>query len=249
MKPGNKERTPNDYYEWIKKFGYLQNHLVFFSDDQNVLNYMASIRTNKKTTLMFVDRRKLIGFRNIEQIKEIFKLPGFGVFPEETGNYNYSAIMHSKHDMVRRAIMLFGNESSYFAWVDIGLFRYASPVEDFELKHSQYIENGRILMSQAFPFKDETIESIIKNARTWISGAMMAGHVDSMLKFCNVYEEFFKKLISMKLIATDEQVIYALYSSQGQKLVIDIPKLSVFQCDYFGLYLLFTPMPTTDKCP
>ncbi|XP_029655989.1 uncharacterized protein LOC115229855 [Octopus sinensis] len=247
-KVGGKIRTKENYYTWLDRFRFINNDLIFFSDSYEPLRHVRKIRKSKPTLLLFLNRSELIGFKNIDKINHIFTLPGYRRDLTETANCHYSAIMHSKHDLIERAIKLGGN-LSYYAWVDAGLFRYTPFSEDVILRANKYIDKTRLVMSQIYDFRDYSIEEITKGPHIWVSGGFLVGYVNVLLKFCEVYRNFFFKLLSMNLIATDEQAIYSLYSSQGRALMNDSVKLQVFQCQYFGLYSLFGRVVAVESCP
>ncbi|XP_029657982.1 uncharacterized protein LOC115232297 [Octopus sinensis] len=246
-KPGG-VRKPSQYYEWINKYGFVKNHIVFFSDSKSILIHLLKVRKEKQTTAVYLSRWELIGFKNIRRIQEIFTLPGYRKYPLQTGNFQYSAIMHSKHELVERAIRMFSNTSSYFAWADVGLLRNTDPQMDYILTTSKYIDKTSIFWSQVKDFHERSIEIITKDAHEWVGGAMFAGHVQVVLQFCEAYKKLFYKLLDLNLIATDEQALYILFTRQGRALTDNNVSIHVYKCGYFGLYTLFSNVKTTDKC-
>ncbi|XP_029657963.1 uncharacterized protein LOC115232272 [Octopus sinensis] len=247
LKPGG-IRKPSQYYEWIYKYGFVKNHIVFFSDSKSFLDQLLKVRKGKQTTVIYLSRWELIGFKNIQKIQEIFTLPGYGKHPLQTGNFEYSAIVNSKHELVERAIRMFSNTSSYFAWTDMGLLRNTKPQMDYSFTTSKYIDNNSIFFSQVRDFHERSMDIITKDALEWVGGAMFAGHAKVLFQFCETYKKLFYKLLDLNLIATDEQTLYILNTREGRALADNNVSIHVYKCGFFGLYTLFSNVKTTDKC-
>ncbi|XP_029657830.1 uncharacterized protein LOC115232105 [Octopus sinensis] len=241
-------RKPSQYYEWIYKYEFVKNHIVFFSDSKSFLDQLLKVRKGKQTTAIYLSRWELIGFKNIQRIKEIFTLPGYGKHPLQTGNSQYSAFMHSKHELIERAIRMFSNTSLYFAWADVGLLRNTDPQMDYSFTTSKYIDNNSIFLSQVKDFHEESMNIITKDAREYVAGGMFVGHAKVFLQFCETYKKLFYKLLDLNLIATDEKALYILFTREGRALVDSNVNMHVYNCGFFGFYTLFSNVKTTDKC-
>ena len=121
----NNIRSVKTYLEWVKTFRFLQNPLVAYTDSEIFKQELQSLRGNLTTItkIFLIERNSSWAFRRKEKIKSIFAIKGYPKHYPNTVVPEYSCAMHAKYDVISRAASENYFHTSYFAWLDVGLFR------------------------------------------------------------------------------------------------------------------------------
>jgi hypothetical protein len=95
-------RTPNDYGLWLKTFQYLENPMVFYTDDIFYANYLVALRKNVShlTKVVHINRSQLWAFSIIPEIKKIYSSPGYPHHYPNTVYPEYTSLTHSKKQVL-----------------------------------------------------------------------------------------------------------------------------------------------------
>ncbi|XP_041359897.1 uncharacterized protein LOC121376156 [Gigantopelta aegis] len=209
-------RTPSVYHRWMSIFGRLDNPLIIFSDQDNVLEVFRKLRSRyppNRTKIIKVEKTELWAFSLAPNISEIFRQKDYPAHQPNTINENYSCVMHAKFELMNRVIREKLYATKYISWLDIGLFRAVT-----HEKHSFLMQippdwnENKIAYSEVHEFDPSLTprDCIFKNL-VWVSGAMFMGRPEVLYLYTKDYMSAVKKLIGQKLMSTDQQVIYIMY--------------------------------------
>lgn len=155
----------------------------------------------------------------------------------------YSCAQHAKYDVVARAASENYFDTDYFAWLDIGLFRYeVDNTKYFTLEIPAGFDSSRIAVNLVNNVTmDMEISRIFKEKMDWICGCIFMGERNLILKYTEQYKRAVDYFLSQKLMNTDQQVLYALYSSPGRKQInpdIDLQFYKCNNCDFDAWFYL-----------
>lgn len=209
------------YLKWAQTFMYLLNPVVVYTDSEEFYSHMKTLRTGfeNKTKLFLFNRTSSWAFERKQEIREIFSLKGYPKYYPNTVVPEYSCAMHAKYDVVSRAAKRNYFHTPYFAWLDIGLFRgEVNSKKYFILDLPPHFNHSRIAVNQVYNvLMDKKPIDIIKQKLDWICGCIFVGRHDVILKYTEQYKRAVDYFLSQKLMNTDQQILYAMYSISGRK--------------------------------
>ena len=216
-------RTPNVYFQWAQTFKYLVNPLVVYTDSHTFYNHMAALRrkSRSKTRLFMYNRNSSWAFQMKDAIKEIYNSKHYPKHFPNTVVPEYTCAMHAKFDVISMTAMDNFFNTKYFMWLDIGYFRHDLKSKLlFRLELPPDFNDSRIAANQVFNVKMSRDPSvIIKGNFNWIGGGLFLGRRDVMLEFADEYKTAVNYFLSNKLMNTEQQLLYAMYSDLGRKVI------------------------------
>ena len=220
-------RTPDTYLNWAEAFAYLLNPLVVFTDSPKFYKRVLKLRTKlqDRTKLLMFNRTSSWAFQRRDVIRRIFSSKGYPKYYPNTVLPEYSCAMHAKYDVISRTATKNYFHTRYFMWLDVGLFRArVNNKMYFKLELPPYFNNSRIAVNQVYNASMSLETSvIIKQKLDWICGCIFLGRRDVILKYAEQYKRAVDYFISQKLMNSDQQILYAMYSKSGRtKLRPDI---------------------------
>ncbi|KAL8624206.1 hypothetical protein ACOMHN_046292 [Nucella lapillus] len=209
--------TPEKYIKWMSVFGRIDNPVIIFTDSQEVKDIFEKLRKPfppERTQVYVIDRQRLWAFQLAPEIKEVFSQPDYPNHDPNTVHDNYSCVMHAKFELVNKVITERLFRTKYLAWLDVGLFRgvvgekrYPFPLvvpEDFDLRKVAYSGQG-VFDPRLTPMQ------IVAGNKVWVSGAMFLGRPEILYIYTQDYMTAVRRLLDMKIMSTDQQVIYIMY--------------------------------------
>jgi hypothetical protein len=116
----------DNYTQWIAAFAFIENPVIFYTDDVKIAKLVRQHRAGYKTIctrIHLINRTKLWGFRLLPSISLVLAQSGYPKFYPNTVVPEYAAVTHSKFDMLEMALTANPFDTAYFAWMDCGLFR------------------------------------------------------------------------------------------------------------------------------
>ena len=213
-------RTPATYLNWAQTFKLLLNPLVVYTDSKQFYDYMLKLREKfqTRTKMFMLNRTSSWAFQRKDITKDIFSIKGYPKHYPNTVVPEYSCAMHAKYDVITRAATSNYFHTDYFMWLDVGLFRAEVKSEKyFSLELPQDFNDSRIAVNQVYNVSmSEEISVIIKQKLDWICGCIFLGRRDVILKYAEQYKRAVDYFLSQKLMNTDQQVLYAMYSKSGR---------------------------------
>ncbi|KAK7508108.1 hypothetical protein BaRGS_00000347, partial [Batillaria attramentaria] len=208
--------TPDRYKRWMSVFGRIDNPLIVFADSEEVIKLFQILRGHfppERTKTFLIDRDKLWAFQLAPEIKAVFSQPGYPQSDPNTVYENYSCVMHAKFELVHKVIREELFHTKYVAWLDIGLFRGVVHEKHlFPLRLPPNFDRDKVAYSGQARFDPSlTPFQIIAEDRVWVGGAMFLGRPEVVYVYTQDYMRAVRKLLDMKLMSTDQQVIYIMY--------------------------------------
>nr|KAG5713426.1 hypothetical protein BaRGS_024974 [Batillaria attramentaria] len=211
-----RKHTPDMYKRWMSVFGRIDNPVIVFADTEEVITMFKNLRGHfhpERTQTFLINRDQLWSFQLAPEIKAVFSQPGYPRSEPNTVYENYSCVMHAKFELVNKVIREELCHTQYLAWMDVGLFR--------ALVHESYIfslsvpadfDGDKVAYSRQYKFDPSlTPYQIIAEDWVWVSGAMFLGRPEVIYLYTQDYMLAVRKLLDMKLMSTDQQVIYIMY--------------------------------------
>lgn len=226
--------TTNTYLTWTKTFQYLMNPLVIYTDCVQFRDLLTKLRSDGKleyqTELVFINRTTLWPFSLLDKIKQVYSQPGYPAHYPNTVNPAYSAAQHAKYAVVSDAVRRNLYNTSYFAWLDIGYFRdLVKSTQFFELKIPPNLDSSRLAVNLVFHQRMDTRPySIFRSNIVWVGGGLFIGARDVVTEFEKIYEKAVLYFLDQKLMNSDQQVLYSLYSKEGRKALKPTIELQLF---------------------
>ncbi|XP_064639394.1 uncharacterized protein LOC135494952 [Lineus longissimus] len=214
--------TKQKYYGWMKTFQNIQNPLVGYFDTNETFNVFKKLRAHlpaNHTRLFLVERSQLWSFSLRDQINEIFKNPSYPKFSPNTVLPEYSCAMHAKYEVMNTTIKNNYFKTKYFCWLDIGLFRSISENTDaFTLGLPKGFDPTHIAYQEVSPRNSDLDPgSIFRGNLYWVCGCFFLGEKGLMLKWTQLYKDYVVKYLTQGLMNTDQQIIYAMFSTHGNQ--------------------------------
>ncbi|XP_029635373.1 uncharacterized protein LOC115210785 isoform X2 [Octopus sinensis] len=226
--------TPSNYYEWMSAYGKMRNNLVVYTDDERTYKTFQKLRGNvfkEQTKLFFINKTELLSFRIEKNISDIFKQQGYPKHLPNTVIPEYSCAMHAKYELLNRIIRKNFFHTKYFMWSDIGLFR--TPQNSlFKFALPKNFDDTKVAFSRVYGFnRNSAYKDIIYNNAVWLAGGCSLGKYDVLLKFTQEYFNFLHEALSMKLVSTDQQIIYGMYVDKQKP----VTKLQLYESGWYAL--------------
>ena len=209
--------TPEKYKKWMSVFGRIDNPLIVFTDSDDIVEIFTNLRASfppEKTKIIHLNRTELWSFSLAPEIKKIYSQPGYPKYDPNTVNENYSCMMHAKFELVNKVIKEKMFHTKYISWLDIGLFRaVVSEKHRFPIRIPPDFDEDKVAYSEQHHFKKHlTPFQIIVEDRIWVGGAMFLGRPEVLFVYTQDYMHAVRELISQRMMSTDQQVIYIMYT-------------------------------------
>lgn len=229
-KGDNDTRTVDQYVRWMRNWQKVKNAVIFYTNDKdNMMNFKKIREINRfETKTVFLDienSKKLWSMDLLPNISTIFKQPGYPKHYPNTALPMYSTIMNLKYDLLEDAILSNSFQSDYFAWIDIGFYRYDHPdVPCFRVGMPPSYDERKVAMNQITTFvPGRKAKNIVKRNEVWVGGHIF-GHKEPLLGFIRQYRETAKRMIQRGWYSTDQQTVFSMFSDRtlGVNLDVDV---------------------------
>ncbi|CAI9720700.1 Hypothetical predicted protein [Octopus vulgaris] len=234
-----RQYTPNIYYKWMSVFRNMTNNVIFYTNDMIAYKYFQKLRENlpkERTKIFLINKKELWSFKIHDIISQIYTQPDYPKHLPNTVVPGYSCAMHAKFELLNRVIRKNYFHTKYFMWLDIGLFRYLHDDPKFKLAKPTDFDDTKVAYSQVEYFQEDiTYKDIIYDNMVWIGGASNLGKYDVLYKFTQEYLNFVNKSLFIKLISTDQQIIYGMYVDKHKPET----KLQLYKSGWFELGYAF----------
>ncbi|XP_062606838.1 uncharacterized protein LOC134268593 [Saccostrea cucullata] len=233
--------TQDMYKQWMSAYSKLNNSVIAFTDSEDIARLFRQERTKHfaetLTQVHVVKRDDFWAFKLAPRIKDIYSEPDYPKFPPNTVNEYYSCAMHIKYELLEIVIKKKLHRTRYLSWVDIGYFREKMN-KIYKLEPPDNLKEGHIAYTQIHPFYEYMQpEDIIKNNAVWIAGGFILGKPEYLMIMIEDYRKAVEDLISKRLMDTDQQVLYILYS-QYSDVKPRVPVQTIYhlcRCNWFFL--------------
>lgn len=218
---GGLKFSTNTYFKWASTFKYLVNPLVVYTDCKEFKELMETLRSDRlnNTVVYLLNRTELWPFQLINQIKSVLDQPGYPKYYPNTVIPGYPAAQHSKYAIVAETIRKGVFANPYFAWLDIGYFRdIMGRNVDFTLDIPPGFDPGKISVNR---LEDLSMNidpfTIFKKNIVWVGGGIFLGKGEVLLQFEQLYQRAVKYFLDQRLVNSDQQVLYSMYSKKGRE--------------------------------
>lgn len=150
----------------------------------------------------------------LPKISDIFKRPGYPKHHPNTVLPMCSTVMNLTYDVLEHAILSNPFHTAYFAWIDIGYFRDDSPeVPCYRIGVPPGFDERKVAMNRVSAFiVNRSAETIVKENDVWVSGNIMFGRKELLLKFIRQYRETAESVIERGWYSTDQQTVFSMFA-------------------------------------
>lgn len=242
IKGGGKNYFSNQtYFNWAKVFANIVNPLVVYTDSESFVQLMTDARKGRAnvTKIFKIDPKTLWAFQREPTIREIFNQPGYPKHHPNTVIPTYSCAQHAKIEVLSRAAAENYYRTNYFAWLDVGYFRdIENDNRSFVLEKPSDFNSSKIGMNEVASFQDISPEKIFKGNIFWVGGGLVLGHRLLIQRYEMQYKRAFEYFLDKKLMNTDQQVVYSMFSKAGREAIKPEIELQVFRGSWFHLGFL-----------
>ncbi|XP_067678462.1 uncharacterized protein [Haliotis asinina] len=215
--------TPFKYKQWMRPLGKMTNPVIAFMEDDDAIAYFRKVRSclpASHTKIIKFNRNEMWSYGLIEKIKEIYSKNNYPKHYPNTVNSEYTCAMHAKYEFLQMAMDMDVFRTPAFAWLDIGYFRNLdkSGTTFFKLLPPKKFNTEKVGLSQAWPH-DPNIDpkAVLRSNLVWVSGGMVLGINETLQGFVQQYKWTVETLLKDGLSNSDQQVIYAMFSTSMQQ--------------------------------
>ena len=206
-------RTSAVYRQWMKAFSFIKNPVIAFFNNQVDLEHFKAIRQKfiSNTHLVKVDLTDLWAFKLAPAIVKVYAQENYPKFYPDTTSA-YTCAVHSKYDLMLRAVTKNHFNTQYFTFVDIGYFRaiayqnspkfYLSLPKNFNPLKVTYLEMHHRFMV--------TVEDVFLKKIHWVAGGYFVAEKAIMMQWCEQYMRFTEKMLSKNLMNNDQTILYGM---------------------------------------
>ncbi|XP_050397814.1 uncharacterized protein LOC126815861 [Patella vulgata] len=208
--------TSTKYKRWMESIKRIENPLIAFTDSQEIVEKVKELRQGvceNETQIYLVSRNDLWAFRIAPEIKDVMSQENYPKHYPNTVNENYSSCMHVKFELIAKVIVENLTDTKFISWMDIGLYRFVAWEKNkFKLTLPPDFDSTKIAYNEIKAhYSSSTIEDIITDNLVWVGGGLFVGKTDLMYVHCIDYMKSVTKMLELKWISTDQQVLYSMY--------------------------------------
>ena len=235
---GNLTFNPKAYREWMQIFHRITNPIIAYIDNDEDIAMFKVLRNMlppNRTKIVKVSRDKTWAFSLRPAIKKIFSQANYPKHHPNTVIPDYSCVMHAKYEFMSRAVKENPFNTSYFAWLDIGLFRdkINQPYAPFSIELPPQFDPSTIAYTQVWPLgpTPRTAKQIVQDNLVWVCGCFFIGRSDIMKLWTKQYMQFTERMLSMGWMSTDQQVLYYMFQPQNNRSSLIDVRIQTYTSD------------------
>lgn len=212
-------RSNETYFRNIKNMMSMDVNLIVFTESKNLKKF-KEFRRNKQSKTYFVEMEfsELEMYPYIEQMEKCQKNPIImSDHPDKTcPEYQlpeYNTIVNSKFGLLSRAVKLNPFKTDFFCWIDAGYTHCTINLENkkyeptilynfpYTITFSQLLPTS-IMVNGHYPFFIQHIDVV--------SAGFFFGKSDTILRFQQIYHDYYTRILYEEGISDDEQYYLAL---------------------------------------
>ncbi|WAR22279.1 hypothetical protein MAR_016253 [Mya arenaria] len=216
-----KHFSTETYLSWCKIFRYLLNPLIVYTDSQKFYNLMKNIRNETVTTtrIHLIKRNSSWAFQLRSNISKVFSQKGYPKHYPNTVLPEYACAQLAKYDVISRASRDDVFKTNYVMWLDVGYFRDRKSTNYFSLRRPIGYNESRVAMNviHANTNMAMSVTDIFRNNLVWVGGGLVFANRDIISRYETQLKKAVDYFLSRRLMNTDQQVVYALFSDEGRR--------------------------------
>ncbi|WAR22277.1 hypothetical protein MAR_016251 [Mya arenaria] len=209
------------YLSWCNTFRYLLNPLIVYTDSQKFYHLMKNIRndTANRTRIHLINRNSSWAFQLRSNISKVFSQKGYPKHYPNTVLPEYACAQLAKYDVISRASRDDVFKTNYVMWLDVGYFRDRKSTNFFSLRRPKGYNESRVAMNviQANTNMAMPVTDIFRNNLVWVGGGLVFANRDIIPRFETQLKKAVDYFLSRRVMNTDQQVVYALFSDEGRR--------------------------------
>ncbi|XP_052771135.1 uncharacterized protein LOC128210822, partial [Mya arenaria] len=251
--------TTETYLNWCKVLRYLLNPLIVYTDSQKFYNIMKNIRNETVTTtrIHLIKRNSSWAFQLRSNISKVFSQNGYPKHYPNTVIPEYACAQLAKYDVISRASRDDVFKTNYVMWLDVGYFRKRKSTNFFSLRRPNGYNESRVAMNviQANANMAMPVTAIFRNNIVWVGGGLVFANRDIIPRYETQLKKAVDYFLSRRLMNTDQQVVYALFSDEGRRGIRPHIELQLYNPPvdnnwfYLGNIMLKEDLPFISNSP
>lgn len=224
-------RSKHHYFVWMKSYGYINHTVILYTDVHYLGIQFKKMRSNfpEHMTQVFVVQKSVFwAFQIQPKIDKIFKQEGYPKNYPETIYSGYSSAMHVKYELIEKVIKEKLVKTKHLAWIDLGYFR--GKYEGITtLEVPKDLKYDHIGFGQKYRYNEKaSARDIVYRAMVCLTGSLFIGRPEYLLLLVHDYRQAVEDMIEMNIMASDEQVLYYMYSHRTS-CVVRVP-VQLYYC-------------------
>ncbi|XP_052224928.1 uncharacterized protein LOC127840556 [Dreissena polymorpha] len=245
--------TKKTYDNWSEVFKYILNPVIVYTDSYEFADRMSYIRRfrNETTKIIVIQRNSSWAFNLRDRIFAIYSQKGYPKHYPNTVLPEYACSQIAKYDVLGRAAQDNTFNTDYFMWLDIGYFRNRTSTTPFRLKRPPYFKEKMVAMNLIRFNANLALspEVIFKKNLLWIGGGIVFANRLTILAFEYQFRQAVEYFMSLSLMNSDQQIIYAMFSVEGRRVLKPATEIQLYKPPteynwfYLGFFMLHEESP------
>ncbi|XP_022310001.2 uncharacterized protein LOC111115530 [Crassostrea virginica] len=209
------------YKNLALSFRYMLNPFVIYTDSLEFKNLMETIRKNLSfcTKIIYMNRTNIGAFKLVDKIKKIYEQPNYPKYYPNTVNPAYAAAQNAKYNVMAETYRHGLFNTTYYGWIDVGYFRDLVDAKDFYVMVvPPDFDPTRLAFNRVNPHVETTDPlTVFRDNMVWVGEGMVIGKGNVIEEYERFYQRAVDFFLDLKLMNTDQQVIYSVYTKKGRQ--------------------------------
>jgi len=201
----NRDKSIEQYLEKSKFLLHLNIKLIFFSDDDMVINHVLTLKPD--TIIIKMNLSDTPYFKYLDLIKQVRNYNGF---KQTKDTPLFTILTWTKFYLIKYAIEYNYFNTDYFMWIDFGI-TYVATIDNYI--NSFNLKNEKILI-ECINMPTSSILNIKDTFDKWVchfGEGLFGGNKEYMLKFTNKFDEYLLFIIQHNMTPLEGGVIAYIY--------------------------------------
>ena len=166
-----------------------------------------------------MNRTNIGAFKLVDKIKKIYEQPNYPKYYPNTVNPAYAAAQNAKYNVMAETYRHGLFNTTYYGWIDVGYFRDLVDAKDFYVMVvPPDFDPTRLAFNRVNPHVETTDPlKVFRDNMVWVGGGMVIGKGNVIEEYERFYQRAVDFFLDLKLMNTDQQVIYSVYTKKGRQ--------------------------------
>ncbi|XP_070189120.1 uncharacterized protein [Littorina saxatilis] len=238
-----RKRDHRLYETWSSAYFRVLSPVVLYTDSESFARHFLSVRRKllNVTKVVMVRRDGLWSFGLKDRIAAVYSRRDYPKNYPNTVYPEYTCLTHAKMDFLQDAVDNADFPSRLVAWMDVGYLRdiagknftgYYNLLPPLNLP----LDASRVLCGQVVkPNFTTPWLTVIRRNRNWVAGGFFLATPDVMTRFVTQYRRAVTSFLALNESQVEQQVIYAMYTNDGRRMVKPIVELQAVPGGWFTI--------------
>lgn len=232
--PGNMHFSTKTYFKWATVFKYLVNPLVVYTDSGEFKEPMERLRSDRvnNTMIYLTNRTDFWPFNLLNDVRSVYNVPGYPKNHPNTVIPEYYSTSRLNIPKTRwwptPCVSNFSKIPTTLGSI-LDIFETKLIKMQFELEIPPGFDSKSVSYNRIGEFsKNVDPVTIFRNTLLWVCRGMFLGTGEVLLQFEQLYHRAVLYFQDEKLMNTDQQLLYSIYSEKGRKALTPNVELQLY---------------------